>query len=344
MASPASPSTSAHGVGVRDLRYDVGFDIPGETASRLAVTVCWPRGAVTPPVWFCLPGGAMNRHFYDLRVDDPGSGAGAGPGSETGTGYSFARRMAGRGFVSVLVDPPGIGDSDRPADGYALTPERLVAALTRLHARVCEDLRAGRIDDGLPPMEDVRTIGLGHSMGAMLTVLQQAAERPHAAIALLGFGIQGLPDYLPPEARALAQDTEAVRERLVPFARQMFVEPYPELRSAGGGDFYGSAGADRAAVVALKTARDRLLPVPAFMSILPGNVAPEAAAVDVPVYLGFGGADFIGPTDDGACGFTASPAVERQMLPGTGHSFFLFDSREALFDGLARWARVLAQD
>lgn len=311
----------------RVLRYDVGFDIPGDAADSMAVEVFWPRSGVRPLAWFCLPGGAMNRHFYDLQGKD---GA-----------FSFARQLADRGFVSILVDTPGIGESDRPADGYALTPQRLIAALDRVHARVCEDLQAGRISDDLPPLEGLKTVGVGHSMGALLTVLQQAAGRAHAAIVVLGFGLQGLPAYLPPEVKAMAEDTGAVRGRLVELARQMFREPYPKVQSSGRRDFYGSAGADRTAVQALRRARDRLLPVTAFMSMLPGNVAPEAAAIDVPVYTAFGDADFIGPPEDPAAGFTASPSVRRQVLPSTGHSFFLFESRTALFDGLADWAREL---
>lgn len=314
----------------RLIRYDVGFDVPGDAASRVAVAIHWPAaGPVSPLVWFCLPGGAMNRRFYDL---DGG-----------GDTFSFARQMAARGFVSVLVDPPGIGDSDRPEDGYALTPGRLATVLARVHERVCDDLRAGRVSDALPALQDLRTVGVGHSMGALLTVLQQAEGRPHAGLALLGFGLEGLPAYLPSRARELAADTDAVRAQLVPLAQQMFQVPYPDVGSGGGGDFYGGANADREAVEALKKARDYLLPVPALMSILPGNVAPEAAVVDVPVYLALGERDLVEPPADADADFAASPAVEQQVLADAGHSFFLFAARTQLFDGLAGWARGIAE-
>lgn len=305
--------------------YDVGFDVPDDTASRVAVEVHWPEaGPVSSVTWFCLPGGGMNRRFYNL---DGGDAA-----------FSFARRMAARGFVSVLVDPPGIGDSDRPADGYALTPERLTMVLTRVHERVCDDLRAGRVDPALPAIGDVQTVGVGHSMGALLTVLHQAEGRPHAGLALLGFGLAGLPRFLPPRAQELATDTQALRAELPELAQQMFQVPYPDVGSGGDGDLYGGAEAEPEAVAALRAARDHLLPVPALMSILPGNVAPEAAAVDVPVYLSVGERDLVELPDDAAADFAASPAVEQQVLAGAGHSFFLFAARTQLFDGLASWA------
>lgn len=329
MSSPAEQTTDPP-TRSRVLRYDVGFGIDGDDASQVAVEVHWPPGEALPLALFCLPGGAMNRRFYDLVGED---------GDES---FSFAREMAARGLVSVLVDPPGIGDSDRPADGYALTPERLADVLAQVCDLVVEDLRRGDVDPGLAPLPEVATVGLGHSMGALLAVLQQHRHRQHAAIALLGFGTGGLPQYLSPEAAGLAADTGKVRAEMVRLARAMFRVPYPDVASGGGdGDFYGGSRAEPGGKRALMRARDRLLPVPAFMSLLPGNVAPEAAAIDVPVYLALGELDFAGRPDEVPESFTGSPGVTVQTLPETGHSFFLFPSRHGLFDGLADWARTL---
>lgn len=317
----------ASGMGSKTQYYNVGFGDLAGSARTLATTIFWPAEPVSQQVWFCLPGGGMNRQFYDLQGRE---GA-----------FSFARQMAARGYVCVLVDPPGIGDSDRPDDGHALTLQRITSALTHVREQVCADLQTGRIAADLPALEQVRTIGLGHSMGAMLTVLQQADARQHAALALLGFGLQGLPDYLPDTVKALASNPLAVRQQLGQVARAMFPAAWPDMSGGGNGDFYGNASAERDAVVALKAARDRLLPVPATLSIVPGNVAAEARNIAVPVRLVYGSADFIGPSDDAACGFTASVSVSQQTLPHTGHSFFLFNSRTALFDDLAAWAGAL---
>lgn len=325
MTSPAAPQPATR-VASRTCRYEADLGIDGNAAARVVVDVVWPRRPAGP-VLFCLPGGAMNRAFYDLTDD----------GDES---FSFARQMAARGFVSVLVDPPGIGDSDRPEDGFALTPERLADALVAVHRQVCADLQSGDIDPDLPALPGLTTVGVGHSMGALLTVLQQHRHRQHAGIALLGFGTAGLPQYLPAEAAELAADRAAVRAEMVRLARAMFGVPYPEVGS-GGGDIYASDRAERAGVRALKRARDRLLPVPAFMSMLPGNVAPEAAGLAVPVYVALGDQDFAGSEADARASFTGSRALSVQTLPDTGHSFFLFPSRHGLFDGLAAWAGAL---
>lgn len=269
----------------------------------------------------------MNRHFYNLEGG--------------GDRFSFAKQMAARGFISILVDLPGIGDSDQPEDGYALTPDCITHILSQVYSRVCEDLHAGRISDDLPALPQLKTIGLGHSFGAMLTVLQQSKTPVHSAIAVLGFATHGLPQYLSAEAVELASDTQAVRAQLVPLARKMFGESYPVITQSQAGDMYAGAKANRDAVQALKQARAPLLPVPALLSMLPNNVAPEVEQIEVPVYVALGELDFVKSPEASHAGFINSPAVERITLSKTGHSFFLFESRVTLFDRLAQWARSL---
>ena len=74
------------------------------------------------------------------------------------------------------------------------------------------------------------------------------------------------------------------------------------------------------------------------MSMLPGNVAPEAAKIDVPVFVGLGERDMAGPPLEAPKAFTSSPAVTFHLLPQAGHSHFLFPARTGLFDRLAEWA------
>jgi pimeloyl-ACP methyl ester carboxylesterase len=181
-------------------------------------------------------------------------------------------------------------------------------------------------------------------MGAMMTILQQAHHRPHAGLALLGFSTRGMPEYLIPEARELAeQGTEAVRAQLVALARKTFVEPYPVIKaSAQSSALYAGSRADPRASGIVKTAAAVMLPVPAFMSMLPGNVAPEAAQIDVPVFLGLGELDIAGPPQDVPAAFPASPEVNLHIWPATGHSHFLFPSREQQFETLAAWADKVA--
>ncbi|MDX1496112.1 MAG: alpha/beta fold hydrolase [Salinisphaeraceae bacterium] len=313
------------------LRYELGFGIENDAAACIEAELYRPDTVSETAVFFCLPGGAMNRRFFDLGGD-------AGDSR-----FSFARQMAARGFVTVLIDPPGVGGSDRPTDGHDLTPERIADILNRFASRAIDDIRQGRIE-GMDAMPDMVPLGLGHSMGAMLTVLQQAAQPDYAAIALLGFGTQGLPQFLTQEAKALVDKPEAWRASLSALAKKAFPQAYPVLASDGGeAGLFGSTHADPEAVKMLKAANDVMLPVTAFMSLFPGNVAPEAAQIEAPVYLALGERDLIRDPEAVPENFPASIDVRLQILPQTGHSHFLFPSREQLFDGLAHWARQLTE-
>lgn len=310
-----------------ELRLDSGIELAGESKLSNAASVWLP--AIIPPrpvVLLCLAGGNMNRRYFDLRPDD---------GDDS---FSFASQMAQRGFIVAALDHLGLGDSSKPADGYALTPEVLTQANMNATMEILARLRQGRLMPEVEPMPALRSIGVGHSMGAMMTVLQQARARQHSALVLLGFTTRGLPDYLPPDVKALSQEQQ--RAGLVEFARQMFKLPYPVIRSSGNGaEIYGSAKAEPRGVAALKAATDCLLPVPAFMSLLPGNVAPEAAQLDVPVFIGVGERDMTGKPKEIPAAFGASPGVSLYILPEAGHSHFLFPTRLQLFDRLAEWAK-----
>ena len=314
-----------------DLRLPAGVELPGEPALEVAASVWLPAGPLAvPAALLCLAGGNMNRRYFDLDA--------AGDDS-----FSFAAQMTARGFVVIALDHLGLGESTRPVDGYALLPDLIAGANAHATATLLKRLRDGTLHAAVPALPRLRSIGVGHSMGAMLTVLQQARAFQHAGVALLGFSTKGLPQYVPADVRELSTDPVAVRARLVEFAQRMFVVPYPRIRSSGNGaEVYGSAKADPRGIAALKAATDCLLPVPAFLSMILGNVASEAAQIEVPVFLGLGDRDMAGPPHEIPAAFPASRDVSLLVLPDTGHSHFLFASRTALFDRLAWWARGLA--
>ena len=273
----------------------------------------------------------MNRRFFDLVPDDGGND------------LSFAAQMLARGFVVVLVDLPGVGDSSRPQDLFSLTPALLVQAIGRSVAAVVGGLRGGTLNSGLPALPGLPVVGVGHSMGAMLTVMLQAEFRPCRAIALLGFSTAGLPQFVHAEALSLARaDLPAARRQLVPLARAQFGLAPSTRRGAGqAGDLFASANAELRAVLALKAAMAPLLPVPAMLAMLPGNIARECAAIDVPVFIGVGEFDMTGPAQAIPAAFAGSREVSLHVLENAGHSHFLFAARAQLFDQLAAWAAAL---
>ena len=314
------------------LHVDSGVQLPGEGVLQLGAEV-WAANDLDrdAPVtaFVSLPGGGMTRRYFDLAVEN----------DET---FSFAKQMVARGFVVILIDHLGVGESTRPADGYAVTAEVVAKANANVTTHIVNKLRAGSLSPSLPALPNLSTIGVGHSMGAMMTLLQQAQYRQHTAIALLGFSTRGLPEYVSPKVRELASDPAAIRADLATHARAMFVQPYPVIKPTGqsGGIFAGKT-ADPRGAVALKQVVDALLPMCAFLSMVPGNVLPEARQIASPVFLGIGEFDMVGPTHEIPASFPASRDVTLHVIPDTGHSHFLFPSRIELFDRLAAWARTV---
>ena len=151
--------------------------------------------------------------------------------------------------------------------------------------------------DAIP---DLRTVGVGHSMGAVLTVRQQAVYGGHQALALLGFSTRGLPQYLPPEVLACADgqrddvrlnDARLNDARLAELALRMFGSAYTVLSSVAGADSPTRRAIEAAAAVTLTAG--------GLLSMLPGNVSAELARLTVPVLILNGERDplICGPED-----------------------------------------------
>src|SRR3954447_14805861 len=134
-----------------------------EPASLVASV--WPASNNQPKaVLVCWPGGSYSRDYWDIHVD----------GYE---GYSFAENLAAKGFTVVAVDPLGVGDSSRPKEVDAVTIETMAAAA----ASAVRDLTAQFAVGGIP------VIGVGHSLGACLTIVEQALYGSYDAVVNLGF-------------------------------------------------------------------------------------------------------------------------------------------------------------
>ena len=333
-AARLQPASARALPAARVLRIDSGLALGANgSALRLAVELHCPASWTgTPVLLACIPGGGMNRRYWDLRAED-------GDAS-----YSFAAAMTARGLFVLLVDPLGIGDSDTPEDGWALRPELLAQAHHAAIAKVCDGLRAGTLIDDLPALPALTSLGVGHSLGALLTVVQQARHATHAGIAVLGFGCAGLPDYLVPEARALIGDAEASRARLPALARAQFGAPLAVIKpSKPASNLFAGERAEMAGMLALRAAAAPVLAVAATQSMFPGNVAPEAAAITAPVFIGVGERDLTGPAHAIPASFTACHDLVLHVLPQAGHSHFLFPARHGLYARLAAWALAFAK-
>jgi pimeloyl-ACP methyl ester carboxylesterase len=309
-------------------RIAVGELLDGAGPLQIAAEVFVPARVRAPATaLFCTPGGAMNRHYFNLcSADAPGE-------------FSFAAQLSARGFIVVALDPLGIGDSSRPADGFALTPDLLIEASTRAVSELRRELASGSLTG--QPLDSLRCVGVGHSMGAMLTALQQARYGDYHALVLFGFGTQGLVSALSAEEQTFANDPAATRANIVRLARLRSPIPYPEIsRTAQGKSLFAGDKADRRAVQALQAARAPLLVTPGLFSMIPGSVVPECARLDTPLLLAVGDRDIAGPPHQIPASFPGSRDVTLWVLPGTGHAHFLFDSRRELFARTPGWCEA----
>lgn len=323
---------------MRVTRIDLRPDIDGQP---LGLSLWLPESDAPTALFFCLPGGHMTRDYFDLRV----------PGNDS---HSFACAMTARGFAVAAMDHPGIGGSDDSDNGgdiddggdlYRHTPESLADAAAGTCGWLCDELRAGNVVEGMAPLPRLQAIGLGHSMGAMITVLAQQRHRAYSAVAVLGFSTRGLPEYVPADVQALLKDRDTLKTQRVALARALFARMGEGNGRGGSGndaDIYGREGAEADGIRALAGCRAPLLPVPAFCSMLPDNVGPEAAEISVPVFIGLGSRDMAGPPHQVPAAFSGSDDVTLKVLPATGHSHFLFPSRAGLFRRLAHWATYVA--
>jgi len=133
-----------------ELDIDVTDSLPFvSTATTLRASV-WP---VERPraVLVCWPGGSYSRTYWDFSV----------PGRD---GYSFAEHMTARGFTVAAVDPLGVGESSRPGDVDLVTLETMTDAATA----AVRQLRERLAPEGVP------VIGIGHSLGGCLSLVEQA--------------------------------------------------------------------------------------------------------------------------------------------------------------------------
>ena len=306
------------------LRADVSEVAPAGCRT-LAAEVFPPAGHETGGdhagvVLFCFPGGGMTRRYFDLPLP----------------GYSFAAHMSGLGYLTVIVDHPGVGESDTPDDGWTLTPEVVADVDAAAVRSVLQQLGAGRVAD-IGPFSPVAVVGVGHSAGALLVVRQQAAHRPYDAVALLGWSDSGLPQHLDEDDRTLGGDPRRLRAVQVDQARRRHGAPLVEIGRGASRPGTGRTNGDVRA--ALGAAASPLLTVVGFASIVPGNSAPEAAAVDVPVFIGVGQNDLAGDHHLIPSQLPGARDVTLFVLEGAGHNHNAAPNRGVLWDRMAGWLR-----
>jgi pimeloyl-ACP methyl ester carboxylesterase len=301
------------------LSVDVSEQLPFEGAHSMTGWLMEPVEMPSGPPTFvyCIAGGGATASAFDLEVE----------GCED---LSFARYLASRGLFVAAFDHPGVGASTPVPDLYRLD----VGTVARAHARVVATLKQS--------FDDVRVVGLGHSMGAMVLDVMQARERVFDAVVALGHGGGGLPEVLVPEELALAGGSgSAFNGVIAELARARFgPDSTVPKRLPAHGTFFGD-DVRVELVAAMGAHQAELLYHCALQVLIPDSIAADMAAIDVPVFIGLGERDLIDNPHAVVASYTGSRDVTLFVLPGAGHCQFQAGNRHALWSRIEQWIEAV---
>jgi pimeloyl-ACP methyl ester carboxylesterase len=242
------------------------------------------------------------------------------------------------GDLVVTVDPPGVGGSDAPHDGYALTPRVVADVLAEAVKRIRADLAGdGIAAAGLSGAVPRATVGLGHSAGALLVAFQQAHHLSYDIVALLGFSASGLPGVLNEDELRYVGRPEKFSEDVKDLTRARFGDPLPEWSNSSAGEL-GDNSVAEAVDDALGAASSRLLALVGMTAIVPGSVQPELDQLRTPIFAALGEHDLGGTLDVLPSQLPSCHDLTLFRLEGAGHNHNVAVNRRLLWDRVARWA------
>ena len=327
---------------------DVDIDVTeaaglGE-AMRARVTVAFPSPeALADPrvVCFAFPGGGYGRGYFTF--DMPGS-----------TGDGQAGWHARRGWIVVSCDHLGVGDSSLP-DPSLLTFDPVAAANHQVVVTILERLAAGSLAEGFPPVAEPVVLGMGQSMGAAITVVQQARHDSFDAIAVLGYSAihtypptaPGSPDqpfpYVPRDRPP--SDPAVVNQAMLDLRNPLWSqrEAAGEVHPMAWGFHHDDVDPDivRTDLVDFPTREGRVpawgsatVPGLAIWLLSPGAIAAEAASIIKPVFVMSAERDVVPDLWLEAKAYKACTDITLYMCPAMGHMHNFAGTRELL------WARI----
>jgi len=320
-----------------ELMLDVSASVPFDATTCLAASVHLPDIAAAAPraVLVCWPGGSYGRAYWDMQI----------PGYP---GYSFADHVTAQGYLVVTADPLGVGASSKPGDGDRVNLETMSAACAAFVEQVRALLAAGAPELGGVELPEIPVVGVGHSLGACLTVVTQARHRCYDAVALLGF-THGQKELSVTAVGAATADPDAtahtLREAASEQARAFFGDTWD--------DVYGLVPREPhhgwlhrpnvpPAVIAADDAAAVRWPRQSYVdALLVGYSAGFAAQLDCSIFVGFGDHDVPPVPHADVAFYTRSPDVTLYVLPDAAHCHNFAATRTQLWDRIDRWAGAL---
>jgi pimeloyl-ACP methyl ester carboxylesterase len=260
-------------------------------------------------VLLALHGGNYNHKYWDAPEIN-------------GRDYSFARHMAARKYAVLAIDQLGTGESDKP-DGDLLTLDQTAGAVHQIIGR----LRAGG-GDLRHAFE--RVVLVGHSLGSINAVYEQATY--HDADAVITTGMGHVKHDLPIPFEVI---NEMLRQKYFPFPEDLRAQL-----------FFYAPGADPAAVAYDRDHLSDFMPRGQLVTGVFSAFEPTAnrvGAVTGPVLVQLGEHDALFPASlaaGEAAFFTSASSVTVQALPGVGHDVNLHLDNGTSWRLMDEWLRA----
>jgi pimeloyl-ACP methyl ester carboxylesterase len=283
-------------------------------------------------VVFAFPGGGYTKEYFDLRHPEL-------------DGPSQAEYHAARGVVFVACDPYGGGDSTPLPAGVTS-----LEATSRIFHQVVRDtiagLRTGTLVDGLEPLDIAVTVGIGHSLGGMQLIAHQGGHGTFDAIAVLGFSAVHTRTPTPSgDVAPHGEQPPGTGEELDAAWAGPLVDDIANLRYAYHWEDVSPAlvAEDMGAGFPTRTAKvlppwiSQTFPPFAADCMAPGVVANEAAAIEVPVFVGAGERDVVPSLADEARAYAASTDITLYRLGRSAHMHNFSPQRAVLWRRLQAW-------
>ena len=310
-----------------DLMLDTG---EGADVSIAATLVAPSDASDCTTVIFAFPGGGYSRHYFDLR-------------HQLLDGETQAEWHANRGMVFIALDPYGGGDSTE------LAPELcdLTSAVRAAHNAVdtaIGRLRSGTLVPRLSPIPVSRAIGIGHSLGGMQLIAQQAGRATFDAVAILGFS--AVHTVVPTRDGVLAphssgDDAQSLKEAW----SGPLVDELAHIRYAYHWEDVPQVLVDEDLSVGFPVRRPSALPLwttrtfPPFAKIClqEGAVAREAAQITVPVFVAVGERDVLRDLRQEATAYRKSLDITLFEISRCAHMHNFSPARETVWNRLQSW-------
>ena len=284
----------------------------------LYATIYHPDKNPSGIIFFCLPGGGASCEFFDL-------------GQYENTDYSFASRMTALGHMVITMDHPGTA-TNPVAEGHPfLTPQKSSNYLAQAVTNFMQQI------DG----DTARMIGVGHSMGGMMTVLMQARHNIFDGIVLLGSSAGGLDWGLDDFEKTYIDKPQAIERDLEKLVIRKFGSHFMQATVGPSGKSITFGGATPELTQRLRDISIPLYGAGGMMSMIRGSFLAEAQSIDIPIFFAFGDHDIGVPPEKAVADFKGSHATEVHILENSGHNSLAFPAIGKFCDNLDRWSRTI---